>query len=352
MNKFVHIGYPKNLSTSLQRSYFARHPEIEYLGIASGGILDYADDKVNAFFEHFCKYCLNANYAPHREGFVSHFADVFTRAEANGAKAVGASSEHLSFAFTADQIDVATKAQRLAEVFGDGTKIVVLIRNQGQLLRSVYREGIRDGYPGTFEDYVKFLYRFQDKNFVVDCEFDKALDAYANEFGAANIHVFVYENSVEQGQLKTENECPVLISGIQSALGLNDFPDVRPEHCHAKLESGVLAEKRKLNTKTRHDLGYELWNGNENHRLGVYFTSFLQCEMDEAETYRNVATKRELIKLAEAEESPDTFDESLSQEAQRYWASLMDRFMASNERLRNKAYANRINLPDSFFDLS
>ena len=60
--KYIHIGLPKNLSTTLQRDYFNVHPEIHHLGVGVGSNIDYVNSKISSACENHFQYSKNFSY--------------------------------------------------------------------------------------------------------------------------------------------------------------------------------------------------------------------------------------------------------------------------------------------------
>lgn len=345
MRKFIHIGYPKNLSTSLQRGFFSVHPKIAYLGIGVGSNIGYADNVVSSFFEHYVKYCVRARYKDQRDYIKKHFDNLFINAEKDGLDIVGASSEHLSFAFTADGIDTHEKAERVADVFGTETQILVILRNQCDLLRSLYQEGVRVGYPGTFYEYVDYLFKFQDRNFISDLEYDEVISLYADFFGLENVHCFFYEDAVTaEKDLVCKDDKIMMLSKISEKLNL-ECTGCNLEHHNQALDKNELEAKRRYNSTVRHDLGNCLWDGAENHRLMGYYDSFLGINLSEEEVYKDVAAKRAGIEKAKNEKSM----EKISWECnEKYWQKLIERYQSSNRNLEKILKNKGHKLPSAY----
>jgi hypothetical protein len=345
MIKYLHIGYPKNLSTTLQRDFFAVHPQIFHLGIGCGSNIDYVDDTVNAFFENYVRYCVRFKYDEKRNLFRRHFAKMFAKAEDEGKRAVGASCEHLSFRFTADSVDTVEKAERIREMFGMGAEILMIIRNQAELLWSLYREGVRVGYPGTFRDYIDYVYRFQDRNFVPDFQYHYIYQTYAGLFGKSHVHVLPRERYVKDGKLIAERGEIKLVSRLTQILGV-DYAYTELGHRNPALAPQILEVKRRANQGERHDLGNTLWDGAENHRLGTYFRTFLDLDLPEETIFRDVRTKNRLIESARRQVQDDPSAPAISEDCDtELYRRLLTDFKESNRKLDRMLPEN---LPESY----
>jgi hypothetical protein len=189
--RYVHIGYPKCASTSLQVSFFPSHPQICHLG---NGYLGrphrYIDRNVGLLAEVDLRFRRELSYDPRRgaAALQTHFGV----AKALGYRAVGLSSEFLSLTLQ-NEIDVVTKAQRLHALFGNGTRIVMVIREQLSLLRSLYLEFVKGGYGGTYADFLRYTYLFQDRNWCTELCYDRLVIVYRSIFGAENVSVVPFE---------------------------------------------------------------------------------------------------------------------------------------------------------------
>ena len=191
MVKYIHIGYPKCFSTTLQRSFFDAHHEIMHLGIGCGSNVDYIDPKISAYMENYLVYARTLSFREKQEEIKKHFSYWFDKAEKEGYAAAGISLEHLVFSFSTDNIDTCEKASRLKEIFGENTKIIMIVRNQIDLLRSLYRESIRMGNPGSYDDFLNFCVLLKDRNFLYDFRYDLIYELYSDLFGSENILVLM-----------------------------------------------------------------------------------------------------------------------------------------------------------------
>jgi hypothetical protein len=190
-NSFVHIGYPKSGSTSMQLDYFSRHPELFYLGPSTGG-------NDSAYYNAEIKYAIEIDlrvmkdfgYDPDRVRNV--FESCHELFRTSGRKRFGFSSEGLSFTFHHD-IDVTQKAERLLRIFGPTAKIIIVIRNQFALLRSLYRNSVVVGYSGTFQQFISDAFYNKGRSFIYDFDYHKMHSLYCDLFGKENVLVVPME---------------------------------------------------------------------------------------------------------------------------------------------------------------
>lgn len=297
MKKFVHIGYPKNFSTSLQRNYFPVHDEIFHLGIGPG--IGYADSLTESAFEVYLKSAKDFKYAEVKSRLQQHFSDLFSAAGASGKKVLTASSEHLSFAFANDSLGFEPKIARLAELFGADTGIIMIIRNQGDLIRSLYRESVRVGFPGSFSKYAYLLYKYQDRNFCYDFRYDLAYDVLCRYFSKNAIHVLQFEEMRAEGKLTLDKQGrTLLLAKLSDILGVH-YMDIDFGHFNEALSDSVVEIKAELNVTNRHDLGNMLYETAEKHRMKSYLQDELGIHEAEEKLFEDVIMKRRLIAEAE-----------------------------------------------------
>lgn len=191
MRKFVHVGYPKSGSTSLQIDVFREHPEIYYLGRGYGDFTGYIDDDIQICAEIDLRFRREFEFdeALYRSRFDKHFDLAENSVE---KKVVGFSSEFFSFTYQND-LDVAEKARRLWLGFGADTQVLIIIREQLGFIRSTYKEFIRSGYRKTFDEFVFWLYEQKDRNFYSVLKYEKMFELYSSLFGAENVHIVPFE---------------------------------------------------------------------------------------------------------------------------------------------------------------
>lgn len=332
MKKYIHVGFPKNFSTSLQRDYFSVNDKIFHLGIGIGDNLGYVDHIMDSLFEVYLKSAKTFAYQLKKREFISHIANLLYEAQAQGKNAFGASSEHLSFAFTYDGLAADVKADRLLEIFGKDTEIIIIIRNQIDLIRSLFRESVRVGFKGTFRDYVYYLYKYQDRNYFADIHYHWFYDLYAERFGAEHVHVLLFEEfRSSQGDLTSgRHGRTALFEALDSILGVATSNRVLG-HYNEALTAPQINSKIELNKIHTHDLGNHLLEVAEKHRLKNYLQTYLELLEDEQVMYADVLTKRRLIDTVKKSGHQDLMVDYNCDE--RIWNRMLLSFDRSNECL-------------------
>ncbi len=344
--KYIHIGMPKNLSTSLQRDFFSKHPQIHHLGVGVGSNVDYINPKIASACENHFQYSKNFTYQKAKLGISRAFNSEFEKFETNQTKRVcGISLELLSFTFTTDQIEIEEKAKRVFNAFGLGTKIVLIIRNQRSLIESLYKEAIKIGYYGTFNDFLDFIYYSRDRNFIFDFQYDYLYNIYSNLFGAENIEIICIENyRDESGKLRYENNTCLLTNKLSQVLGLDDY-ELDLDHYNKPLSLTELYNMRELNKTHVHGLGNQSFSTGTNfHRLKDYFCDELNISIEESLLYKDARIKNENI--TKAKQLKNNEQEIRFSYPNEILTFLKNMFIESNERLARKT---GISLPYTYY---
>ena len=348
MHKYIHIGYPKNLSTALQRNFFEKHPQLMHLGVGCGSNVDYITDDVSLVFEHYITYARTLPYKKKRDILKKVIDNTLNKALINPEfKAVGISLELLSFSFTTDYVDTIEKAERLYDLFNGDAQIIIIIRNQIDLLKSLYKESIKLGYSGTYADYIEYAFLFQDRNFATDFCYDDVYDIYSNLFGRENIHVYPIEMMRNKdGSLRTLDSGEVLLFKKINEIFDCDYHDFDKDFYNESMSLNVLEAKRLLNKKYQHDLGNELWSKSTNfHRVKNYYSRIQGVSLSKDFIYADVKMKRKLIDIAESTPisiEPDEFFECNIG----YLKELNSMYVNSNFKLQKNL---DFFLPDTYF---
>jgi hypothetical protein len=268
--RYVHIGLPKCASTSLQLSFFPMHDELLHLGNGWNGELNrYVDAGVCRLAEVDLRFKRELAYdCP---AAVAALAPHLERAEADDrVKAVGLSSEFLAFTLQ-NEIDVATKARRLCQLLGSDTLVVLVCREQIGLLKSLYLEMLKGGYPGAFQDFVSYTYMFQDRNWCLELCFDRLIDLYVPLVGPDNILVLPYEI------LKRDPAAFVSLLCRGLEISPTDIPLTKRNETPSDLQ--FFEVLRRLNERYPHEFGSPFYTPFHCSRLQAYFAGELETEV-------------------------------------------------------------------------
>lgn len=322
ISKLIHIGYPKCMSTALQRDFFSKHPDIYYLGSGQLGYdHDWIDDDVSALFEVSLRYEseLIFNRDKAKETISNHFDRYF---DAEDKKLFCVSSESMSFTLNFD-IDPVLKAKRLQELFGRDAKILMITRNQLDLFRSYYFECVRGGYPGYFESFLEYHYYFQFHSIFNDLYYDKLCELYCDVFHPSQVMVLAYEDMKKDPESSLRRICEfvdISVGNYQLAFH-NDSSDKK-----------FLQAIRYLNEKFPNNMGNTYFGMVDTEKLHEYWKSELQQTVP-AEASRNYSNKMMIIRTAS--EVMHEFVSELNADYSEEWRELIgSRYRKSNDRLQ------------------
>jgi hypothetical protein len=307
--KYIHIGCPKSLSTSLQRGYFSQNKQILHLGVGlHDDNIGYLDDKINIYIELYIRYAVNYFYDKKKDEIKNYFQEKFLYAKRNKYTLTGISCELLSCRWSPSDVDTVEKAKRLHYTFGSDTKIIIIIRNQISLLKSLYGEFIKMGYPGSYNDFLEYAYKFQDRSFLSDFCYDYIYSIYKELFGKENILLIPlesYRDRYTKDLLQEDNKI-LILNRISEFLGIEKAEYSNFGHFNKSLDKNILAIKKELNNNHKHDYGNSVLGTVENQRLIKYFEKDLKISAPK-EVLNDVLLKRKLLKKAfnESEQNPN-----------------------------------------------
>lgn len=175
---FLHIGYHKTASTWLQQQIFPKHPSIAYWATQrpeyawlpeAARVHDFAFDaqKCQALYKELRTKPTPGPVVVSWEGFVG---DPFSGAQTSMRNAV-----------------------RLHSIFPDA-QILVVIRNQLDMLDSLYRQYIQEGGTCSLERLLNLGPRNRVYFSMDYLRYDLLIDHYRALFGHQSVHVFLYED--------------------------------------------------------------------------------------------------------------------------------------------------------------
>ena len=186
MNNIVfHIGYHKTGTSWLQKIYFPKHPNIHLIS-----------NSQKPWDDPFLSYLIGS---PDRKFDYRHCRNLLRKQISNCACEENdvylISSERLSGHPFSGGYDNFRIAERLRMCVEDA-KILCVIRNQIDMIRSVYKQLISEGYTG---DITSFLHTKSWDTASFDLsfyEYDLLIKKYQNLFGTKNVYTVCYEKMV------------------------------------------------------------------------------------------------------------------------------------------------------------
>lgn len=286
---YLHIGYPKCFSTTLQRTIFRNHSQIFYGGIGVPDDISYISDASELLFESVLKYANEHYYQWYKETHVDELTRLIND-RSTGKKTVF-SSEHLSMNFSFQGIDSTTKYRRLRELFeGYNIHILIIEREPISLIRSLYGEYVKMGYFETYENYLKWLLMFHDRNFLRELNFENKIVQIKSVLGSSlgSITRCSFE------EIKKE--------GVSSSLNrkISEWLNISNESIDTTNENPGLSEKqienlRLHNLNNRREMGWSQTEPFEKHRNKKLLQTEPLC-IQENEIFSNVLQKRKALK--------------------------------------------------------
>lgn len=346
MKQFIHIGMPKTISSALQASLYQQHEQIYYLGVGQkGSPIDYVDSDINFIFETLFLYAKSGYYRQHQYLLKDRFSYHYQTALNQGRNAFGASSEWLAFNFSADMLDPQIKIQRLADMFGQDTTIIVFMRNQPSLLKSLFKEYIKVGLPFSFNEFVHYIFNFKDRNFYYDLFYDHLFQNLLSCFPKNNIHFLPLEFYRDDDYtLLQQNGKIKMIIDLCDILNIKYPDNFNLPHVNPSLNDKQLYHKLTLNQKYRHDFGNLLFEHANIHRSRRFFEK--EQVSTSVDYFKDVKLKRFL--LDQAEHDSLSSQKTITYDAdETIMRQLNQAFAASNIKF---ADMYGINLPQSYFE--
>jgi hypothetical protein len=291
--RFIHIGYPKAGSTALQRGFFGVHPQILHLGCGNNAQKNYWDDhgyisrEINLAVEIDLRY---RNQLAYNKDEVKVIFEPFFKKAKDERKyfALGLSNENFCFNWHIG-IDTVEKARRLYDIFGEDTQIILVVRNQKEMIESLYKESIRFGYKGSFSDYLKYIWQYKNRNFYYDFHFDKINRLYTDLFGKKNVHILFFEDFRKQQG--------AFLESLSRIINIDPLINTIPSEFNKQLSNHELYIKRELNKKYPHTFEKGFHSPFDTHRYIPYYLDELEQDV-EFEDYLDFHFRNDLCQLS------------------------------------------------------
>ena len=278
MKLAIHIGHPKCMSTSLQRSFFGKYRSVNYLGIAKDGALSYENSDLEFIFEILLKSAKEEFFDSVKSEYKRKFHQCFLEEKVNLI-----SSEHLSLNFTFQGIDPIEKLRRLSYLCG-GIKPTILFvyrENKESHLFSIYKELCKMGYYSSdFVAFGSYLERYIDRSFLSDLNLSSKLEQLSRFFPA--VAPLKFEDAIGS-PVEVVNDWFATAIGVKNEHVdfANDYKSVTDED----LARILLPENDKY--RARYEEAFE------SHRSRTLFY-YLGLQLTEGEIFAHVLKKRKL----------------------------------------------------------
>lgn len=234
--RYIYIGYPKTGSTTLQQGFFEAHPELVCLNLQYPEVGDAIG--IDVVLKN------SITYEPWKVNeVVKRHLDL---AEADPrCGAVGIATENLSLWYDGGHADPGLVAERLREAFGDA-RILMTVRNQFGLIRSLYAQFIRSGGYLSFDEFLEANYWGFYAYLFPQLLFYKTFKRFENLFGVGQVKVTLFENLISDQQGTIDGLCRFLeVSPIKLVL-----PHLNPSPSRVSM-----AALRLINRLYKYNLG-------------------------------------------------------------------------------------------------
>ncbi|HUT09169.1 MAG TPA: hypothetical protein VMY42_01610 [Thermoguttaceae bacterium] len=245
MKKYVHIGYAKSGSTWLQWNLFPRHRQLFHLGRAYGDSI--IDDDVRLVL--WSDLIEKPEFLFDEVAATRCFERYFEQAEKmSGIRACGISHELITNTCHG-RVDLSERARRVARIFGPGTEIIMVVRNQLSFIRSLYTGLVKEGgITRTYDEYLFYFYYDQDRSPFSILFYDKVYELYANLFGAEHVHVVPFEILQTRSPLRFARE-------VCEGLGVDPIQRVDASQKNQSPSPKMLSLMLEVNKQFRFYLG-------------------------------------------------------------------------------------------------
>jgi len=184
---FIHIGYTKTGTTWLRYHEFRKHPDIILLNYNKNPeARTVTIPEVSELFKQIC--CVHdLDFQP--EFFKKKFKEIISR-HINFSGAIGICYENFS-GYVFNGSDSARIADRLFKIFGP-TKIIIVIRNQLDMIESIYKQYIHTGGTLSIKQFLD-KNRFSVADLINKLQYNKLINYYQKLYCKENVFIGVYE---------------------------------------------------------------------------------------------------------------------------------------------------------------
>lgn len=181
---FIHVGFLKTGSTFLQKNIFSKLRNIKYVHFNEKNFLIEEFNHIQTTGDLF----LSERKILKIKKYISK----------NKNKDLLISSENLSGSINTPSIgttiNIPIISKRLKKIFKN-PQIIIFLRNQKDMIISSYKDDVAFGYSLSFEQWLENKIKLNSLNYFF---FYNIIKFYFKEFGKKNVHIFFYENTINQ----------------------------------------------------------------------------------------------------------------------------------------------------------
>ncbi len=259
---FIHIGYPKTGSTTLQKHFFPNIDEIQYIGKKYNSLsLHDIDSKIinNIIFKS--ELSLINKFTEFRKSIL----DIVTKDK------ILLSDENFLFdclrvtktdfmeTLLPHPLDVARKLRRLFNHKNFDVKIIITIRRQDELITSLYAQSYTHFYSkyketNTFKKFLNCFTQENTINFKYLLDFNLIQKEYEKIFGKNNVFILAFEELQNKPEEFYKNFCEILKinSNKYSNISLSKFENTRSTNKNFKTTRKFSLLNHAANFKQKH----------------------------------------------------------------------------------------------------
>lgn len=217
METYIHIGYPKTATTFLQYELFDRLD-----GFINIGIPKTKQDEDYAKFKNRLFKTLVLEFEDQRK-YINKFLKTLKNKRKN------------KLIFSHESISVnrwvgrRTIARRLSNFF-PGSNILITIRNQYDLLKSMFKQTLKEGSRRNerifdFEEWIEKLWKNRHiRSRLHYYKYNKVIQEYVNLFGSNNVTIALFEELENKEKVFGEKIAKFLEIDLDRIIGKLDSP--------------------------------------------------------------------------------------------------------------------------------
>jgi len=187
--EIIHIGFPKTGTTSLQRNFFSKHPEIIYRGQT------YQSHELRRLVE--VDLLSKSEFEYDKDLVKKIFREEIAKVEEQETGNVFIFS-HEAFTYHSDSYatDMAEIARRLHDISPEA-KIIITIRRQDEMLKSLYKQAVKGGCYINFSSYLDYYKSVYHMSFLPLLKYIPIIKHYERLFGKRKVFVQCFEEMKE-----------------------------------------------------------------------------------------------------------------------------------------------------------
>lgn len=232
MKVYVHLGIHKTGSSFLQKEFFPRYQRnICFLNRAE--------------LRYFKAYILNTDDFDFDSDEALKLFNKALGDRINSEKVIISDEEFYGNPYMGS-IDRKRNFDRLHEIFGNDLSCIVFLRNQQDLLNSLYNQYVKTGGIASFKDFINYKKYPLNFNFSY-LVYDKYIAYLNNVLGGGRIKVYLYEDFL-RNKLKVLNDLNYFFT--KSHKDLSAFVDTNRK-VNSSLKNGNIPLLRIINKFTR-----------------------------------------------------------------------------------------------------